>query len=120
MRTMFARARSCGAKILIPSISGYVMTRRTVRLVNILLIFPISNAKVERGFSAMRRIKNDWRSSLGESTLDHLMRISIDGPALEQFDPRPAVNLFFCAPRRTDVQPYGSRKRRLTESETEQ
>ena len=64
----------------------------------------------------MRRIKNDWRSSLGESTLDHLMRISIDGPALEQFDPRPAVNLFFSAPRRTDVQPYGSRKRRLKQN----
>ena len=42
-------------------------------LVHILLVFPVSNAKVERGFSAMRRAKNDWRASLGESTLDHLM-----------------------------------------------
>ena len=55
------------------------------------MVFPISNAKVERGFSAMRRIKTDWRSSLGEDTLDSLMRISIDGPSLEHFDPKPAV-----------------------------
>lgn len=75
-------------------------------LVNILLLFPISNAKVERGFSTMRRIKTDWRSNLGEDTLDHLMRLSIDGHPLEQFAPRPAVKKFFSTPRRTNVQPY--------------
>ena len=69
------------------------------QLVHILLVIPVSNAKVERGFSTMRRIKSDWRSSLGEETLDHLMRISIDGPALTQFDPKPAVQRFFSTPR---------------------
>ena len=57
------------------------------QLVHILLVIPVSNAKVERGFSTMRRIKSDWRSSLGEETLDHLMRISIDSPPLTQFEP---------------------------------
>ena len=80
-------------------------------LVNILMVFSISNAEVERGFSAMRCIKIDWRSSLGEDTLDSLMRISTDGPSLEHFDPKPTVARFFSTPRRTTVLPYGSRKR---------
>eukprot|EP00057_Strongylocentrotus_purpuratus_P017041 XP_011671515.1 PREDICTED: zinc finger protein 862-like [Strongylocentrotus purpuratus] len=33
-------------------------------LIRVLLTFPISNAKVERGFSTMRRIKTDWRCRL--------------------------------------------------------
>ena len=40
----------------------------------ILQVFPISNTKVERGFSTMRQIKTDWRSRLAEETLDHLMQ----------------------------------------------
>ena len=65
----------------------------------------------------MRRVKNDWRSSLGESTLDHLMRISIDGPPLEHFDPQPSVKRFFSTPRRRDVQPYGPQKRKHSDTE---
>ena len=42
-------------------------------LIDILLLLPVSNAKVERSFSSMRRIKTDWRSRLGERTLDNLM-----------------------------------------------
>ncbi|XP_062521011.1 zinc finger protein 862-like [Corticium candelabrum] len=78
-----------------------------VQLVCILLVFPVSNALVERGFSAMRRIKSDWRSSLSEDAVDHLMRISVDGPPLAQFDPTLAVQQFFNTPRRPHVQPYG-------------
>eukprot|EP00731_Ephydatia_muelleri_P001961 Em0001g1961a len=70
-----------------------------------------SNAKVERGFSSMRRIKMDWRSRLGERTLDNLMRISVDGPAVSDFCSDIAVKRFFAQPRRPDVLPYGPRKR---------
>ena len=38
------------------------------KLVCIPLVFPVSNAIVERSFSAMRRIKSDWRSSLSKDT----------------------------------------------------
>ena len=51
-------------------------------LIEILLVFPVSNAKVERGFSMMRWINIDWKSRLAEETLDHLMRVSIDGPSI--------------------------------------
>jgi len=38
-------------------------------LFEILLSFPLSSAACERGFSAMKRIKSDWRSSLGPDML---------------------------------------------------
>lgn len=80
-------------------------------LIEIIHVFRVSNAKVERGFSTMRRIKTDWRSRLAEETLDHLMRISIDGVPLSEFNPIPVVQQFFSKPRRTDTLPYGSSKR---------
>ena len=69
-------------------------------LVELLLVFPVSNATVERGFSAMKRIKSDWRNRLNEETLDNLMRISIEGPPLSGFDPQVAVD-FFCNTKTT-------------------
>ena len=64
-------------------------------LIEILLWLPLSNAKVEWGFSSMRRIKTDWRSRLGEHTLDNLMRISNDGPAVSDFSSDITVKRFF-------------------------
>ena len=68
-------------------------------------MFPVSNANVEWGFSAMRRIKSNWWSSLNEDTLDHLMRISIKGPPLEQFDLIPGVRKFFSTQRYSYMVP---------------
>ena len=87
-------------------------------LIEVLLVFPISNATVEHCFSTMRRIKTEWRLRLSEETLNHLMRISIDGPPLSEFDTYPAVQRFFSTPRRPGT-PYGSRKRNSSELETE-
>ena len=79
-------------------------------LVELLLVFPVSNATVERGFSAMKRIKSDWRNRLNEETLENLMRISIEGPPRSGFDPQVAVEFFFATPRRPDIQPYGRKR----------
>ena len=76
-------------------------------LVEILLVFLVSNATVEHGFNAMKRIRSDWRNRLNEETLDNLMRISIDGPPLSGFDPQMAAKQFFATPRQPDIQPYG-------------
>ena len=51
------------------------------------LIFPVTNSKLERLFSLMNRVKTDWRSSLSRDRLDVLLRISEDGPHLEEFNP---------------------------------
>lgn len=35
----------------------------------------------------MKRVRTDLRASLGENTLANLVRINMEGPSLEQFDP---------------------------------
>ena len=60
-------------------------------LVEIMLVLPLATACCERGFSTLKRIKSDWRSRLGTETLDHLMRISIDGPDLESYNAARAL-----------------------------
>ena len=50
------------------------------------LTIPIATADCEHGFSAMNRIKTSPRNWLKTKTLEQLMFISIEGPALEQFD----------------------------------
>lgn len=54
-------------------------------------VLPASSAQVERMFSSMKRVKDARRSRLKASTLDNLIRISSEGPSLEQWDPTPAM-----------------------------
>ena len=68
-----------------------------LHLIKILQVLPQSNAKVERSFSSMGRIKTDHRNRLSEQTLDSLMRISIEGPKAEDYNSRKAVEHFFAA-----------------------
>ncbi|XP_078609461.1 zinc finger protein 862-like [Branchiostoma floridae x Branchiostoma japonicum] len=56
-----------------------------------MLVLPISSAQCERGFSAQRRIKDSTRASMSVETVENLIRISADGPPLEEFDALPAV-----------------------------
>ncbi|KAG1669217.1 Branched-chain-amino-acid aminotransferase, mitochondrial [Nymphon striatum] len=48
----------------------------------------------------MKIIKSDWRSSLTPKTLDSLMRIVIDGPDIDTFDPSRSVKLFLTSGQR--------------------
>ncbi len=80
-------------------------------IITILHLMPASNAKVERAFSTMGRVKSDYRNRLGEEILDHLMRISIEGPQLDVFDPKPIVKDFFQKTRRPDIVPYGQKRK---------
>ena len=63
-------------------------------LVELLLSIPISNAKVERMFSLMNRVKTYFRASLSENTLNNLIRIQMEGPPFEEFDPTPVIQLW--------------------------
>ena len=54
-------------------------------------VLPASSAQVERLFSTMKRIKSAQRNRLKSKTLDHLMRISIEGPSVQNWDPYPAL-----------------------------
>jgi hypothetical protein len=42
-------------------------------LIETVLVLPISSAICERGFSAVKRIKSDWRSNLRTETMNHLL-----------------------------------------------
>ncbi|CAL8398102.1 unnamed protein product [Boreogadus saida] len=48
-------------------------------------------AVCERGFSSVNRIKSDVRSSLHTETVEDLIRISVEGPQLEDYDARQDV-----------------------------
>ena len=53
-----------------------------VKLAQVCLTLPISTADCKRAFSTMRRIKTRLRSEMCNSTLNHCMRISMEGPPL--------------------------------------
>ena len=61
-------------------------------LVEIILILPLATPTVERGFSAMKRVKNDWRSCLETDILNMLLRITINGCSLYLI-PRELFNI---------------------------
>ena len=63
--------------------------------VEILLVLPISAAGCERMVSAQNRIKSSLQASLKTPTLERLIRISAQGPSLDNFDPTPSVNNWF-------------------------
>lgn len=53
-----------------------------MKVINLLRIFPVSNAVLERCFSTMGKVKTDWRNRLGEKEVEHLIRLKKEGPAL--------------------------------------
>ena len=57
----------------------------------------------------MNRIKEDDRNRLGNDILEHLLRIKIDGPALQKFDTSVPVDKYFSQRRHVNVKPYGPR-----------
>ena len=64
------------------------------KLVSAAFAIPITSADCERGFSTQNRIKCAYRSSLSAKRLDVLMRISIQGPPIDQFDFGKALSLW--------------------------
>ena len=56
---------------------------------------PFTNAKLERMFSPMLRVKSDWRNRLTRDHLDSLLRINEEGESLKIFNPEPAISLWF-------------------------
>ena len=70
-----------------------------LHLVEILLVLPILAAGCERMVSSQNRIKSSLRASLKTSSLEGLIRISAQGPSLEEFDPLPSVNRWFARDR---------------------
>ena len=62
------------------------------KLAQICLVLPIGTADCERGFSTMKRIKTRLRSQMSNMTLNHCMRISMEGEDFDKFDFDNAVD----------------------------
>ncbi len=72
---------------------NYFFSQNILHLVHIMLVLPVSAAVCERGFSAQKRIKSDTSASLHSDTVEDLIRISVEGPSLEDFDARACGQL---------------------------
>ena len=64
-----------------------------MHLVAIVMVLPVSNAILERAFSAMARVLTDWRRSLKTEILSDLMLITMEGPAkYDDFNAKASVD----------------------------
>ena len=82
-------------------ISGLCTNRTTsgifpimTKIAKICRVIPIHTADVERTFSQLNLIKTCTRNRLQEKSLDSLLRISIEGPPVEEFPASEAVELW--------------------------
>ena len=66
--------------ILLNSADIIVAFPNLAKLAAILMVLPVTTAKVERTFRSMKLIKTRLRSRMGESTLNHAMQVCIEGP----------------------------------------
>ncbi len=90
--------------------------RNVLDIIEILLVTPFSNAKLERMFSRMARVKCDWRNRLSQDRLDALLRIGEEGPSCQDFDPSPSIEKWFEASVRrltSSSHKYPEKRRKL-------
>ena len=64
-------------------------------LVELLYCFPVANGTLERVFSQLKQIKNDFRRSLNENTLDELLRIAVEASPLSKWHAEGALDLWY-------------------------
>ena len=63
-------------------------------LAQICRVVPIHSADVERSFSQLKLVKTNIRNRMFEKTLDSLLRITIEGPEVNEFHVKDAVTLW--------------------------
>lgn len=66
--------------------------KNLLMVVEVVLVLPMSTAACERGFSAMKRVKTDWRSNLAVGILSKLLFMSIEDPPLQEFNAAVVVD----------------------------
>ncbi|XP_056267915.1 zinc finger protein 862-like isoform X2 [Pseudoliparis swirei] len=75
--------------------------KNILHLVHMMLALPVSSAVCERGFSSQKRMKSDVRGSLHVDTVEDLIRISMEGPNIDDFDAKEAVDMWLNQAQRT-------------------
>ena len=62
-----------------------------------ILVLPATNATSERSFSALRRIKNNSRSTMSQSRLNHLMLLYYHQDLTDELNMKEVANEFISA-----------------------
>ena len=69
--------------------------KNVLHVFEMILIVPFTNAKVERLFSRMNRVKTDICNRLSRRRLDVCLRVGEEGPDVTGFDPDPVIDKWF-------------------------
>lgn len=75
---------------------------QTFTLLHILLALPVGTATVERSFSEMKMVKTRLRNRLTDCNLERLMKISVEGPKMEDVVFEEVLGIFTEKNRRID------------------
>ena len=65
---------------------------RVLKLIDVILALPPTSVFNETAFSQLKLIKTERRHRLGNNRLNNLMTIRLDGPGIEDFNPRKAID----------------------------
>ncbi|XP_055461493.1 zinc finger protein 862 [Psammomys obesus] len=65
------------------------------KLMAVVVSVPISTSCCARGFKAMNRIRTDERTKLSNEVLNTLMMTAVNGMAVAEYDPQPAIQHWY-------------------------
>nr|XP_045016081.1 zinc finger protein 862 [Jaculus jaculus] len=65
------------------------------KLLAVVVCVPISTLCCQRGFKVMNRIKTDERTKLSSEVLNMLMMTAVNGVAVTEYDPQPAIQHWY-------------------------
>lgn len=92
----------------IPKLTWSVINRKysdnhqnILAVIDLVLALPASSAEVERGFSQLKILKSDIRSTLSEERLNDLLAVKLLSADIQNFDPLPAIELWNTSSVRT-------------------
>ena len=84
-----------------------------LHVIEILLITPFANAKVERLFSRINRVKTIKRNRLDRDRLDLYLRVGEQRRDIEEFDPDIVIHSWFSEKvRRLTAAPHQPKRKR--------
>ena len=70
-----------------------------LHLFDLILALPAASAVCERGFSAMKQLKTEYRNRMKSATMTSLLTIQLHSPYVDKFEPEPAI-LWWYKPNR--------------------
>ncbi|KAL6074770.1 hypothetical protein STEG23_019076, partial [Scotinomys teguina] len=65
------------------------------KLMAVVVSVPVSTSCCQRGFKAMNRIRTDERTKLSNEVLNTLMMTALNGVAVTEYDPQPAIQHWY-------------------------